>query len=209
MGPLVNEGQRETVEKYVEIGKKAARLVCGGNPLTEGPFKKGWYFEPTIFADVAPDARIAQEEIFGPVLSVLETSDLDDAIGILNNSRYGLSNSIYAKDVNGAFRAIRDIEAGITYVNGPTIGAEVQLPFGGVKRIRATVTSRPRIRFSTPSASGNRSTSITAGGFRKPRSIRPSEKPRARKSARAEHRRGTWSEAPGMALGGKRRTCIC
>ncbi|MDD4857348.1 MAG: aldehyde dehydrogenase family protein, partial [Candidatus Krumholzibacteria bacterium] len=133
MGPLVNEGQRETVRKYVEIGRKEAKLLCGGNPLTTGPHRNGWFFEPTIFDDVAPDARIAQEEIFGPVLSVLEASDLDTAVRILNNTRYGLSSSIYTRDVNGAFRAIRDIEAGITYVNGPTIGAEVQLPFGGVK----------------------------------------------------------------------------
>jgi acyl-CoA reductase-like NAD-dependent aldehyde dehydrogenase len=133
MGPLVNEGQRETVRSYVEIGSREARLVCGGKSLTEGPYAHGWFFEPTVFADVKPDTRIAQEEIFGPVLSVLEASDLDDAIRILNNTRYGLSSSIFTRDVNGAFRAIRDIEAGITYVNGPTIGAEVQLPFGGVK----------------------------------------------------------------------------
>jgi len=133
MGPLVNEGQRETVMKYVEIGKKEAKLVCGGNALTESPYRGGWFFEPTIFAEVAPGARLAQEEIFGPVLSVLEASDLDEAIRILNDTRYGLSSSIYTRDINGAFRAIRDIEAGITYVNGPTIGAEVQLPFGGVK----------------------------------------------------------------------------
>jgi acyl-CoA reductase-like NAD-dependent aldehyde dehydrogenase len=133
MGPLVNEGQRETVASYVEIGRKEAKLLCGGRALTEGPYRGGWFFEPTIFAGVSPDARIAQEEIFGPVLSVLEASDLDDAVRILNGTRYGLSSSIYTRDVNGAFRAIRDIEAGITYVNGPTIGAEVQLPFGGVK----------------------------------------------------------------------------
>jgi len=133
MGPLINEGQRETVMKYVEIGKKEAKLVCGGKALVEGPYGNGWFFEPTIFAGVAPGARLAQEEIFGPVLSVLEASDLDEAIRILNNSRYGLSSSIYTRDINGAFKAIRDIEAGITYINGPTIGAEVQLPFGGVK----------------------------------------------------------------------------
>jgi acyl-CoA reductase-like NAD-dependent aldehyde dehydrogenase len=133
MGPLINEGQRETVKTYVEIGKKEAKLVCGGNVLAGGAYRSGWFFEPTIFSEVGPDARIAQEEIFGPVLSVLEASDLSDAIRILNGTRYGLSSSIYTRDVNGAFRAMRDIEAGITYVNGPTIGAEVQLPFGGVK----------------------------------------------------------------------------
>ena len=133
MGPLINEGQRETVKQYVGIGKKEAKLVCGGNALTTGSYRNGWFFEPTIFTDVAPGARIAQEEIFGPVLSVIEASDLDEAVRILNDTRYGLSSSIYTRDINGAFRAIRDIEAGITYVNGPTIGAEVQLPFGGVK----------------------------------------------------------------------------
>ena len=133
MGPLVNEGQLETVMKYVEIGKKEAKLLCGGSRLSAGAHRNGWFYEPTIFAEVAPRARIAQEEIFGPVLSVIDASDLEDAIRILNDTRYGLSSSIYTRDINAAFRAIRDIEAGITYVNGPTIGAEVQLPFGGVK----------------------------------------------------------------------------
>lgn len=133
MGPLVNEGQRRTVMEYVEIGRSEGRLVAGGKPLADGALRGGWFHEPTIFADVAPSARIAQEEIFGPVLAVIDAGDLDDAIGILNGTRYGLSSSIYTRDVNAAFRAIRDIEAGITYVNGPTIGAEVQLPFGGVK----------------------------------------------------------------------------
>jgi len=134
MGPLINEGQRQTVMKYVEIGKKeGAKLIYGGNPLREGDYDKGWFFEPTIFVDVDPKMTIAQEEIFGPVLSVIDAEDLDDAIRILNDTRYGLSSSIYTQDVNKAFKAIRDIEAGITYINGPTIGAEVQLPFGGVK----------------------------------------------------------------------------
>ncbi len=133
MGPLVNEGQRRTVMEYVAIGAGEGRLLTGGRPLTDGAFRSGWFHEPTIFADVPPTARIAQEEIFGPVLAVIDAADLDDAIGILNGTRYGLSSSIYTRDVNAAFRAIRDIEAGITYVNGPTIGAEVQLPFGGVK----------------------------------------------------------------------------
>ncbi|MEO0250602.1 MAG: aldehyde dehydrogenase family protein [candidate division WOR-3 bacterium] len=133
MGPLVNEAQRKTVMEYVKIGSSEGRLILGGKPLTEGPYKKGFFFEPTIFADVSPGARIAQEEIFGPVLAVIDAKDLEEAIRILNGTNYGLSSSIYTRDVNAAFRAIRDIEAGITYVNGPTIGAEVQLPFGGVK----------------------------------------------------------------------------
>jgi acyl-CoA reductase-like NAD-dependent aldehyde dehydrogenase len=133
MGPCINEGQRETVMEYVEIGKSEAKLLIGGKPLSGGPYANGWFHEPTVFGNVPPNARIAQEEIFGPVLSVIDARDLDDAVSILNGTRYGLSSSIYTRDVNGAFRAIRDIEAGITYVNGPTIGAEVQLPFGGVK----------------------------------------------------------------------------
>ncbi len=134
VGPLVSESQRQSVHRYVEIGKKeGATLLCGGQPYTEGPAQKGWFYLPTVFDGVKNRMRIAQEEIFGPVLSIIEASDLDEAISILNDSVYGLSSSIYTRDVNAAFRAIRDIEAGITYVNGPTIGAEVQLPFGGVK----------------------------------------------------------------------------
>jgi acyl-CoA reductase-like NAD-dependent aldehyde dehydrogenase len=134
VGPLVSEAQRETVHSYVEIGKEeGAKLLCGGEPYTEGAAAKGWFYKPTIFSDVKKGMRIAQEEIFGPVLSVIDASSFDEAIAILNDSAYGLSSSIYTRDVNNAFRAIRDIEAGITYVNGPTIGAEVQLPFGGVK----------------------------------------------------------------------------
>ncbi len=132
MGPCINESQLQTVESYVEIGKKeGARLICGGHRLTKGEYAKGWFHEPTIFADVSPKMRIAQEEIFGPVVSIIEAKDIDDAIEIVNDSAYGLSSSIYTKNVNHAFRAIRDIYTGITYVNAPTIGAEVHLPFGG------------------------------------------------------------------------------
>jgi len=134
VGPLVNEGQRETVKKYVEIGKKeGARLLTGGKIPEDSALKAGFFFEPTIFTDVDPEMRIAQEEIFGPVLSVIETSDLEEAVRILNGTAYGLSSSIYTRDVNAAQKAIQDIEAGIVYVNGPTIGAEVHMPFGGVK----------------------------------------------------------------------------
>jgi aldehyde dehydrogenase (NAD+) len=135
VGPMVSRSQRESVHRYVEIGKSQdrARLVCGGEFYAQGACEKGWFYAPTIFDGVTRDMRIAREEIFGPVLAVMEAADLDDAIDILNDTPYGLSSSIYTRDVNQAFRAIRDIEAGITYVNGPTIGAEVQLPFGGVK----------------------------------------------------------------------------
>ena len=134
VGPLVNRGQKERSREYVEIGKKeGARLVAGGAVAEEGDLRQGFFFRPTIFDRVTPGMRIAQEEIFGPVLSVIEVSSLEEAIRVLNNTVYGLSSSIYTRDVNRAMRAIRDIEAGITYINGPTIGAEVQLPFGGVK----------------------------------------------------------------------------
>jgi aldehyde dehydrogenase (NAD+) len=134
MGPLVSEAQLKTVESYVQIGiDEGAALVVGGHRLTGGDFDNGYFHEPTIFDQVKPDMRIAQEEIFGPVLSVITVKDLDEAIEVLNGTRYGLSSSIYTQDVNSAMRAIERIEAGITYVNGPTIGAECHMPFGGVK----------------------------------------------------------------------------
>jgi len=134
VGPLVNKAQREQINSYVEIGKKeGARLVAGGRPYEEGECKKGWFYEPTVFDEVLPKMRIAQEEIFGPVVSVLKAHNFSEAVELLNDSSYGLSSSIYTNNVNSALTAIRDIEAGITYVNGPTIGAEVHLPFGGVK----------------------------------------------------------------------------
>ncbi len=134
VGPCVSEAQRQTVHSYVEIGlKEGAKLLCGGEPLTKGKYAKGFFYKPTIFVDVIPEMRIAKEEIFGPVLSVLKVKNLTEAIKVLNNTQYGLSSSIYTKDVNNAFKAIEDIEAGITYINAPTIGAECHLPFGGVK----------------------------------------------------------------------------
>ena len=134
VGPLINRAQRDRVHSYVEIGKaEGATLVLGGAPADQGALGEGAFYPPTIFDGVKPTMRIAQEEIFGPVLSVITVSSLDEAIQVLNGTPYGLSSSIYTRDVNRAMRAVRDIEAGITYVNGPSIGAEVQLPFGGVK----------------------------------------------------------------------------
>jgi aldehyde dehydrogenase (NAD+) len=134
VGPCVNEGQRDTVESYVTIGKEeGATLVAGGRRPTDTALGKGWFYEPTIFSDVKPDARIAQEEIFGPVLSVIRTDSLEEGIQILNGTVYGLSSSVYTRDVNSAHRAIQEIQAGITYINAPTIGAEAHMPFGGVK----------------------------------------------------------------------------
>ncbi|HZT75744.1 MAG TPA: aldehyde dehydrogenase family protein [Vicinamibacterales bacterium] len=134
MGPSVSRGQLETVEKYVDIGQKeGARLACGGHALTSGPYANGFFHEPTVFTDVAPTMRIAQEEIFGPVVSVIPCKSLDEAVATGNNVQYGLSASIYTQDVNRAFSAMRDLYTGIFYVNAPTIGAEVHLPFGGTK----------------------------------------------------------------------------
>ena len=134
MGPSVSQGQLDTVMKYVEVGKKeGARLMCGGKPLCDGAYAKGFFHEPTIFADVDPTMRIAQEEIFGPVVSVIPCRSFEEAIEIGNNVQYGLSASIYTRDVNRAFAAMRDLYTGIVYVNAPTIGAEVHLPFGGTK----------------------------------------------------------------------------
>jgi alpha-ketoglutaric semialdehyde dehydrogenase len=134
VGPLVSESQRNKVLEYVEIGKKdGATLILGGGIPSDKKLADGWFLEPTIFNNVKPGMRIAQEEIFGPVLSVITVDSFEEATEVLNGTEYGLSSSIYTRDVNRAFRAIRDFEAGITYINGPTIGAEVQLPFGGVK----------------------------------------------------------------------------
>jgi acyl-CoA reductase-like NAD-dependent aldehyde dehydrogenase len=134
MGPLVSQGQIQTVIRYVEIGRtEGARLVCGGHALLAGSHAHGHFHEPTIFADVSPRMRIAQEEIFGPVVSVIPCRSLEEAIEIGNDVQYGLSASIYTQDVNRAFAAMRDMNTGIFYVNAPTIGAEVHLPFGGTK----------------------------------------------------------------------------
>jgi len=134
MGPVVSDGQLRTVMKYVEIGQQdGATLACGGRRLTGGQHAHGFFHEPTIFADVAPTMRIAQEEIFGPVVSVIPCQSFDEAVAIANGVQYGLSASIYTQDVNCAFAAMRDLYTGIFYVNAPTIGAEVHLPFGGTK----------------------------------------------------------------------------
>jgi aldehyde dehydrogenase (NAD+) len=134
MGPCVSEKQRESVARYVEIGKKeGARLLTGGERLTAGSLAKGWFFAPTIFADADAKMRVACEEIFGPVTTVLPISSLEEGIRIANSVPYGLSGSIYTQDVNRAFTAMREFETGIFYVNSSTIGAEVHLPFGGMK----------------------------------------------------------------------------
>jgi alpha-ketoglutaric semialdehyde dehydrogenase len=134
MGPSISESQLNTVMSYVQIGKdEGATLACGGVRLESGGYGKGFFHEPTVFTDVAPSMRIAREEIFGPVVSVIPCRTLDEAIAIGNDVEYGLSASIYTQDINRAFTAMRDLYTGIFYVNAPTIGAEVHLPFGGTK----------------------------------------------------------------------------
>jgi acyl-CoA reductase-like NAD-dependent aldehyde dehydrogenase len=133
MGPVASADQEKKVLEYIEIGKgEGAHLVLGGTRLTGGGFDRGHFIAPTLF-ETRHGSRISTEEIFGPVLSVLRANDYADAVRIANDVEYGLSSSIYTRDVNRAFRAVDDLEAGITYINAPTIGAEIQLPFGGVK----------------------------------------------------------------------------
>jgi len=135
MGPCINEKQLKTVMSYVEIGKKeGAKLMTGGKRLDSGAYAKGWFHEPTVFADCDPKMRIAQEEIFGPVVSIIPIDSFEQGIDVANGVPYGLSASIYTRNVNRAFAAMRDLYTGIVYVNAPTIGAETHLPFGGTKQ---------------------------------------------------------------------------
>jgi aldehyde dehydrogenase (NAD+) len=135
VGPVINAAQKRTVLEYIEIGRKeGAKLLCGGHAMTEGPLAKGHFIAPTIFGEVTPTMRIAQEEIFGPVVSVIRAGDLAQAIDIANHTAYGLSSALYTRDVNASAIAERDLDTGIVYINASTIGAEIQLPFGGTKR---------------------------------------------------------------------------
>jgi len=134
VGPVVNRAALEKIHSYTEIGSgEGAKLLTGGEIATEGELAKGFYYRPTIFADVDPQMRIAQEEIFGPTTALIPVKDFDEAIRVCNGIDFGLSSSIFTRDVNRAFRALRDLETGITYVNAGTTGAEVHLPFGGTK----------------------------------------------------------------------------
>jgi aldehyde dehydrogenase (NAD+) len=135
VGPVIHEDAMNNILRYIEIGQNEdkATLACGGNRLTKGEYKKGWFIEPTVFSDVAPNHRIGQEEIFGPVTSVIPFSTLDEAIEIVNGVKYGLSSAIYTQNVNNSFYAMQELYTGICYVNSATIGAEVHLPFGGTK----------------------------------------------------------------------------
>lgn len=134
MGPVINASQLEKIHSYVEIGKaEGATLVTGGSPAREGELARGHFYRPTLFVNVQPHMRIAQEEIFGPVLSVIAVESLDEAIAVNNNTTYGLSSAIYTQDINRVQRAMRDITTGILYINSGTTGAEIQFPFGGTR----------------------------------------------------------------------------
>jgi acyl-CoA reductase-like NAD-dependent aldehyde dehydrogenase len=134
VGPVINKPSLEKIHSYTEIGKgEGAKLLTGGEVATGNGLDDGFYYRPTIFGDVDPQMRVAQEEIFGPTTALIPVKDFDEAIRVSNGIKYGLSSSIFTRDVNKAFRAMRDLQAGITYINAGTIGAEVHLPFGGTK----------------------------------------------------------------------------
>ncbi len=134
VGPVINERQLRKIESYIKIGKEeGAKLLCGGMRLAGADYDKGWFFPPTVFGDCSPQMRIVQEEIFGPVVALIPCDSLEEAIAIGNGVIYGLSSSIFTRDVNKAFKAMREMETGIFYVNASTIGAETHLPFGGTK----------------------------------------------------------------------------
>jgi len=135
VGPVINSDAVEKITSYIDIGQHedGATLACGGHHLTKGDYAHGYFIEPTVFTDVTPDMRIAQEEIFGPVTAVIPVKSLDEAIEVANGVQYGLSAAIYTQDVNRAFHAMNEMYTGIFYVNASTIGAEVHLPFGGTK----------------------------------------------------------------------------
>jgi alpha-ketoglutaric semialdehyde dehydrogenase len=134
VGPVINQGALEKIDSYTQIGKdEGAKLLTGGEVASGNGLGEGFFYRPTIFGDVDPQMRVAQEEIFGPTTALIPVADVDEAIRVSNGIEFGLSSSIFTRDVNTAFRAMRDLEAGITYINAGTIGAEVHLPFGGVK----------------------------------------------------------------------------
>ncbi len=135
VGPLIHDEARHKVMEYVDIGKReGASVAVGGAQPTAKGLDAGWFFQPTVLAGVKPGMRVEQEEIFGPVLSTIKVGSLDEAVRVNNDVQYGLSSSLYTRDVNAAFRAMSDLDNGITYINAPTIGAEAHLPFGGVKQ---------------------------------------------------------------------------
>jgi acyl-CoA reductase-like NAD-dependent aldehyde dehydrogenase len=133
VGPAVDEAQMNTDLRYIEIGKKEAKLVIGGHRLSGAAYDRGYFVAPTIFDHAPADSKIAQDEIFGPVLSVIRVRNFDEALHVANSVRYGLSSALYTNDAAKIFEFIERIETGITHINSPTVGGEAHLPFGGVK----------------------------------------------------------------------------
>jgi aldehyde dehydrogenase (NAD+) len=134
VGPLINAGQLERVHSYMQVAREdGARILAGGEPAREAALARGSFYRPTLLTDVTPQMRVAQEEIFGPVLSIIEVATLEEAIAVNNDTRYGLSSSLFTRDVNAVEIAKRDITTGILYINAGTTGAEIQLPFGGTR----------------------------------------------------------------------------
>ena len=133
MGPSVSQRQLEQVLRYMEIGKGEAELRLGGGRAVEGELGKGYFPEPTLFDRVTADARIANEEIFGPVLSVIRVGSLEEAIAVANGVDFGLTGSVFTQNISRAFQVIEELDTGMTHVNNPTIGGEAHMPFGGIK----------------------------------------------------------------------------
>lgn len=133
VGPLINQAALDKVESYIRVAEEEGTILCGGARAVGGDLDRGYFFQPTVVDGVRPGSRMATEEIFGPVLSVITVNDFDEAVRVNNEVRYGLSSSVYTNDVRLSFRAFQELDNGITYVNAPTIGAEAHLPFGGVK----------------------------------------------------------------------------
>jgi aldehyde dehydrogenase (NAD+) len=134
LAPVINEQQKNRVLEYVSVGQQeGAKLLTGGKELTGEGLENGYFLAPTVFDDMRPEMRIAREEIFGPVTGIIRISDIDDAIKVANGTDYGLSCAIYTHDITNVFKAVQQLEFGVIYANAPTIGAEIQVPFGGMK----------------------------------------------------------------------------
>ena len=134
VGPIVDASQFKSVLSYMDVAREdGAELVTGGGPADGAGLRKGFFVQPTVFDRVTPDMRIAREEVFGPVLSVLRVKDFDEALQVANDSEFGLSSSIFTNDAASVFRFVDEIETGMTHINSPTTGGEAHVPFGGIK----------------------------------------------------------------------------
>jgi acyl-CoA reductase-like NAD-dependent aldehyde dehydrogenase len=134
LAPVINEKQKNRVLEYIALGRQeGAKVLTGGEELTGPEYSNGYFVAPTVFDEMTAEMRIAREEIFGPVTGIIQVDNVDDAIRIANSVDYGLSCSIYTHDITNVFKAIQQLEFGLVYVNAPTIGAEIQVPFGGMK----------------------------------------------------------------------------